>query len=126
LYYLRAGKPLDECARVLVSWYTSLDAAAEDVPFGLIDLLEKHGFLEQGKKNSKSQFEYKWELKENYGCFAIFLHDNTIALIAVYLDAGDAQKHMNLPIFATTSEKGIHRVSSPWFTVGPYNIPGST
>ena len=91
-----------------------------------LNVLQNNGSLVQGSKNSKSQFAYRWQIEETYGCFAITLHDSSMALLAIYLDTSDAQKHFNIPVFATTPEKGIHRVSHPWFSIGPYNIPGNT
>lgn len=126
LYYLHTGRILDENARVAVSWHVSVDVNSSTVPTDFIELLQNDGFLSQGIKNSKGQFEYRWQVEERYGCFAITLHDSSTALLAIYLDTSDAQKHMNIPVFATSPEKGIHRVSHPWFSVGPHNIPGTT
>lgn len=126
LFYLHTGKILDENARVAVSWHVSIDVNSNTVPNDFIELLQNDGFLSQGSKTSRGQFQYRWQVAERYGCFAITLHDSSMALLAIYLDTSDAQKHFNIPVFATTSEKGIHRVSHPWFSVGPYNIPGTT
>lgn len=126
LYYLKTGKILGEEARVVVRWITNIDVDSENVPTDFINLLRNDGFLMQGIKNSTGQFNYRWQLEESYGCFVTTLHDSSMTLLAIYLDSRDAQKHMNLPVFATNPEEGIHRVSTPWFTVGPHNIPGTT
>lgn len=126
LYYLKTGKPLTADARVVVRWITSIDVNSSSVPMEFLNVLQNNGSLAQGSKNSKSQFEYRWQLEETYGCFALTLHDSSIALLAVYIDTSDAQKHMNLPVFATNAKEGIHRVSYPWFSVGPHIIPGTT
>lgn len=126
LYYLKTGKILSEDARVVVRWITNIDVDSENVPTDFIDLLQNDGFLTQGIKNSAGQFHYRWQLEETYGCFVTTLHGSSMTLLAIYIDSSDAQKHVNLPVFATNLEKGIHRVSTPWFTVGPHNIPGTT
>lgn len=126
LYYLKTRKSLTADARVVVRWLTSIDVNSSNVPKEFLNVLQNNGSLVQGSKNSKSQFEYRWQLEETYGCFALTLHDSSMALLAVYIDPSDAQKHMNLPVFATNAKEGIHRVSYPWFSVGPHNIPGTT
>ena len=126
LYYLKTGSCLDGHARVVVRWISNVDIDSTNVPADLLSALQMDGALVQGIKNSHGQFSYRWQLEERYGCFAITFHESSMALLAVYLDPSDAQKHMNIPVFATTPEKGIHRVSYPWFSVGPYNIPGTT
>lgn len=126
LYYLKTRKILNENARVVVRWQSSVDIDSSNIPITLFESLSSYGILEQGKKNSRGQYEYRWQIEESYGCFVIVLHESSMALLAIYLNSEDAQKHLNLPVFATSGEKGIHRISRPWFQVNGHNIPGTT
>lgn len=122
LYYKHCGRILDENARVVIRWLTNSNLLSGNIPIEFLDSLENIELIRQGKKTSDLQYEYRWSAKDDFACFSLLLHDTSIAIAAVYENQADANKHFNLPVFATSLEKGIHRVSNPWFTVGPYNM----
>jgi hypothetical protein len=128
LFYRHMGQILQPSARLVVSWITNAGIKDGRMPAEFLFSLKNTDLLHQGKKNSELQYEYRWGFQDDCGCFSLILHDASIAIVAIYLNPLDAEKHMHLQVFATNAEKGIHRVNPPWFRIDAQltHIPPNT
>jgi len=70
LYFECLRTILPNAGRVAAFWRSKEDFAKEGIPPELLDLMKRHGTLEQGRWNTSEIFEYRYEVNQSDGLFA--------------------------------------------------------
>jgi len=114
LYYLNSSnhQVLPPTSRVKVKWFTNADVIDENSPDLLLQRLPHYGDLRQGKRNSKLQYSYKWQLDEEIGCFILMLHNSSMVMIGIFHDPDKLDQVPDWTgLFATNAELGIYEIT---------------
>lgn len=67
LYFAKIGHGLPAKGLLSAYWRTKEDTQIGAIPSDLLDLLPKHGLLEQGKWDSRKDFEYRFDVNIQEG-----------------------------------------------------------
>lgn len=110
--YEKVGKPLPHGSYISCGWSSNVDLLNGNLPNGVLDLAEHHGFLEQGKQTSLGRFEYLYRIDGELGVFVFSLHD--VMLVWALLFGVEVEDRHPGGFNFTTSPSGLVPVNRPW------------